>query len=42
VPDARAWPLADAARHYGTSFEADVAKLGNRPCCQPLDRPSLQ
>ena len=37
----QAWQLTDAERFYGTSFQAEVKKLGDRPYYQPLDLPRL-
>jgi len=38
----QAWQLTDAERYYGTSFGAEVAKLGGRPYYPPLDLPSVE
>jgi hypothetical protein len=37
----QAWQLTDAERDYGTSFRAEVQKLGGRPYYAPLDLPPL-
>lgn len=36
----QAWQLADAERDYGTSFWAEVDKLGDRPYYPPLEMPA--
>ncbi len=35
----QAWQLTDAETRYGTSFQAEVKKLGDRPYYPPLDLP---
>jgi hypothetical protein len=36
------WQLTDAERYYGTSFRAQVDRLGDRPYDPPLDLPSVE
>ena len=33
------WQLTDAEKNYGTSFQAEVGKLGGRPYYVPLELP---